>query len=307
MTRIELQQGTPEWLAWRLNGITATEAACIGGDSPWGTALSVYYNKLNPPENIPSEYQEWGSLLEDVIKYQKFAKIHPEFEVRQGGCYQGDVPWQRCSLDGELYNKDGEWVANLEIKTSSNEAAWETIPDYYYAQVQWQMYITKVPLTYVAVLINGHHYIERTVEFDKDYALNLVERCAAVWDAVLAKTPPDVDDTRAAIDQGIINKLAVETSDKADAYAIAEERYKAFVEARDAVADATEKFNVLKLELSKHLVKAKTITCNGKVVGRMVQMKGRDTIDSDKLKCDFPEVYAQVIKHGRPSAYPKFG
>ena len=39
----------------------------------------------------------------------------------------------------------------------------------------------------------------------------------------------------------------------------------------------------------------------------MVVMKPRESIDIGKLKCDFPEVYEQVKKLGKPTAYPKFG
>ena len=120
LKRIMFEQGTPEWLNWRLSGITATEASAAIGASKWATPLSVYRDKLNPQPHESSKYEEWGTILEDVIKFQKFAKEHPEFEVRQGACYEDG--WRKCSLDGELW-RDGKCEAILEIKTGRDLSA----------------------------------------------------------------------------------------------------------------------------------------------------------------------------------------
>ena len=156
--RIMFEQGTPEWLQWRINGITATEASAALGVSKWSSPLMVYKQKLNPEPHEQSKYEEWGTLLEDTIKFGKFAKAHPEFEVRQGACYEDD--WRKCSLDGELY-QDGKCVAILEIKTGRDLSAWDPIPEYYKAQVMWQMHVTGIHRVYFAVLINGKSDRER--------------------------------------------------------------------------------------------------------------------------------------------------
>lgn len=186
--RIELEQGTKEWLDWRINGITATEASAALGVSKWATPLTVYKGKLDPKPHEKSKYEEWGNLLEDVIKFKKFAKEHPEFEVRQGSCYEDD--WRKCSLDGELY-KDGKCVAILEIKTGRSFKGWYPVPDYYFAQVQWQMHVTGIHKVYFAVLLNGCEYFEREVDYDPHYCEELEAACLKLWECICNKTPPE--------------------------------------------------------------------------------------------------------------------
>lgn len=191
-TRVKLQQGTPDWLAWRLNGITATEASAAIGSNKWMTPFEVWKSKLNPQQelHIPSKYEEWGTILEDPIKFKKFAKEHPEFEVRQGDCYEDG--WRKCSLDGELY-QDGKCVAILEIKTGRNAKQWAlSVPQGYYAQVQWQMHVTGIHKVYFAVLINGCDYFERIVEYDPHYCEELEAASLKLWQCVCDKTPPEL-------------------------------------------------------------------------------------------------------------------
>lgn len=302
--KIILKQGTPEWLAWRLNGITATEASCAMGVSKWGTALSVYKDKLNPKPHEQSEYEEWGSLLEDVIKFKKFAKEHPEFEVRQGECYERE--WRKCSLDGELW-KDGKCVAILEIKTGSSSTDWDPVPEGYYAQVQWQMHVTGIQTTYFAVLIHGHEYFERKVEYDPVYVQTLEEKCQMLWNCIQNKVPPEPDPKHVDIDQDLVAEAAALNGEKEDAYEISDEEYAAFIILRDKLKDFEEKFNAQKLLFTNYLYRFQRLTYKGAKFASMVSVKGRDTVDTKRLKEDFPDVYEKVLKKGKPSFYPTFG
>jgi len=303
-TRYELQQGTQEWLDWRLSGITATEASCAMGVSKWGTALSVYNDKLNPKQHEPSEYEEWGSLLEDVIKFKKFAKEHPEFEVRQGACYERE--WRKCSLDGELW-KDGKCVAILEIKTGSSSADWDPVPDGYYAQVQWQMHVTGIHTTYFAVLIHGHEYFERQVEYDPIYVEKLEEKCQLLWNCIQNQVPPEPDPVHADIDQALVAEAAITNEDKDGEYEISDEEYATFIILRDKCKELEQKLAAQKLLFTNYLYRFQRLTYKGAKFATMVSMKGRDTIDAKRLKEDFPDVYDKVLKKGKPSFYPKFG
>lgn len=303
-TMIKLTQGTQEWLDWRRNGITATEAACCIGVSKWGTALSVYDEKLNPKGHTPSEYEEWGTLLEDTIKFKKFAKEHPEFEVVQGECYERG--WRKCSLDGEL-RKDGKTVAILEIKTGSDETAWDPVPMYYYAQVQWQMHVTGIKRTYFAVLIHGHHYLERVVEYDPIYCQKLEKICTEVWNCICKKEPPKVDPAHADIDQNILNDMATNTTDREPAYEISEAEWTTYIVLKEKAEEFTAKLKAHKAVLTQYLTRAEVLTYKGQKFGKMICMKGKEFVDVDKLKCDFPEVYEQVRRIGKSVAYPKFG
>ena len=296
---IYFEQGTPEWLKWRLNGITATEASAAIGVSKWSSPLEVYKQKLNPEPHEPSKYEEWGTLLEDTIKFGKFAKAHPEFEVRQGMCYEDE--WRKCSLDGELY-QDGKCVAILEIKTGRDISAWDPIPEYYKAQVMWQMRVTGIRRVYFAVLINGCDYLERIVDYDPQYAEELETACAKLWQCVCTKTPPPA--TKPDIDQDIINAEAANAPD--DKYELTDDEIAAFVLARDKYQKAELAFKNIKMKISEHFKDAKRLTYKGAIFGTFIQMAGKTTIDSKLLKKEYPEVYEKVAKLGKPVSYPKF-
>lgn len=299
---IKLQQGTQEWLDWRLNGITATEAACALGVSKWGTALSVYKDKLDPQPHETSKYEEWGTLLEDVIKFKKFAKVHPEFEVRQGECYEDD--WRKCSLDGELW-QDGECKAILEIKTGRIASDWDPIPEYYKAQVMWQMHVTGIHKVYFAVLINGCDYFEREIEYDLKYAERLEWACSKLWDCICTKTLPDASNPD--IDQPIVNELATANKEAEPAYELSDEEYAKFCILREQAQRIDTAFKEMKLTLSKHFLNARKLTYKGTNFGTMVTMDGRESIDKKLLQEKYPQVYAEVMKIGKPISYPKFG
>lgn len=294
------EQGTQEWLNWRLNGITATEASAAFGVSKWATPLSVYNDKLNPQPHEPSKYEEWGTRLENVIKFEKFAKEHPEFEVRQGGCYEDD--WRKCSLDGELW-QNNMLMAILEIKTGRDASAWDPIPEYYKAQVMWQMHVTGIHKAYFAVLINGCDYFERTLEYDPHYCEELEKACLELWKCICEKRPPAA--TKANIDQPIVNAMVAETEAKSN-LELDDDLVKEYFVAKEEFGKWDEAFKKVKLKLSEKFRDAKRLTYRGSTIGSFVQMAGRSTVDVKLLKSKYPEIYKEVMKTGAPVSYPKF-
>ena len=303
-TMVKFQQGTQEWLDWRRNGITATEASAAMGVSKWATALSVYEDKLNPKPHEPSKYEEWGTRLEPIIR-QTFAEKHKEFKVVQGECYEDG--WKRCSLDGELKDITGKTVAILEIKTGSSDSDWAPVPEYYKAQVQWQMHVTGVKKVYFAVLIHGHDYFEREMDYDPEYAQQMELKCQELWNAICTKTAPQPDSKHADIDASIVNEQARLAEDKEDNFELSDEEYAEFVILKQKSEDFEQKLSAVKLHLAQYFRKYKRLTYKGATVGTLVTCKGKESIDAKRLKAEFPDAYAAVLKQGNPYSYPKFG
>ena len=303
-TMVKLVQGTQEWLDWRLSGITATEASAAMGVSKWMTPLSVYDQKLNPKPHEPSKYEEWGTRLEPVIR-QTFAEKHPEFKVVQGECYEDG--WKKCSLDGELKDETGKTVAILEIKTGSSDTDWAPVPEYYKAQVQWQMHVTGIKKVYFAVLIHGHDYFEREMEYDPTYAQEMECKCQELWNAICTKVPPQPDPNHSDIYAPIVNEQARVAEDKQDSFELSDEEYAEFVILKEKCEEFEQKLAASKLHLAQYFRTYKRLTYKGANVGTLVTCKGKESIDAKRLKSEFPEVYAKVYKQGNPYSYPKFG
>lgn len=300
---VKLQQGTKEWLDWRLNGITATEAAKVVCPCKYGTPITVWRDKLNPKQDEQTDAQHWGSILEKDIR-NEFAERHKEFEVVQGECYRDE--WRLCSLDGEL-KQDGKTVAILEIKTGQTIEKWDPVPELYYAQVQWQMHVTGIHKVYFAVLIRGMTYFERVVEHDAKFCKHMECECFVEWqnvlDKVMPKSVPEFDD----VETGTICEVANENKDRKESYEISDEEYAAFKILSEKVKELEDKLKQQRSVLTRYLVDYKSLTYHGAKFASIVNSKGRDTVDAKLLKEKYPDIYAEVLKTGAPYSYPKFG
>ncbi|RME61080.1 hypothetical protein D6779_00865 [Candidatus Parcubacteria bacterium] len=138
---VNLEQGTPEWLKWRKERITATDAPVIMGASPWEKPLDLWHRKrgeLSPVAENPAMRR--GKQLEPHAR---------NLWMQQTGLFANpacvehpDHPWAGASLDGLAI--DGSFI--LEIKCPG-EGTHEGIkqgdvPYHYYLQVQHQLWCT---------------------------------------------------------------------------------------------------------------------------------------------------------------------
>jgi putative phage-type endonuclease len=188
-----------EWLAWRREGIGASDLGAICGMSPWATPMSVYLDKVGLlDDNEPSEAMRWGSLLEEPIAR--------EFEVREGlyvhdqqlCVHDGQHPHRRCTLDGLVADTPAPddravMLGPLQIKCS-RDRPWDEVPDAYALQVMWEMGITGMPHEWLAVLHGGNTLRVYEFEFDPIQFAALARIADTFWTAhVLAKNPPPAD------------------------------------------------------------------------------------------------------------------
>ena len=186
------KQGTEDWLNWRKDGITATEAASIMFPDKYNSPLKIYTDKVGltqHDQSDPDGFFEWGHIIEDDL-VRKFSEQHPEIvNITQGRLYQDG--WKKCSLDAQGWDEAGLPVI-IECKTSQRMDKWAPFPDRYYAQVQWQMHITGIRRAIIAVLVaeGGWHYFEREIEYSPVFAEKMEEECAKVLDCIAKKTPP---------------------------------------------------------------------------------------------------------------------
>ena len=158
--------------------------AAIVGLSYFKSPLRLWLEKtgrVEPDDLSGNEAVEWGVTLEPIIR-DKFAANHPEYTVQlPSGVYaNNENPWERASLDAELYDKKSQEFGVLEIKTAGERMAddWKDgVPDYYKTQVIHYLNVTGYSFAWVAVLIGGQRYREYWYRPDD-------EDKAAVRDAV---------------------------------------------------------------------------------------------------------------------------
>lgn len=173
-----------EWLAWRRQGIGASDLPGIMGTSPWATPLSVWASKVWENDDDETEAMRWGHLLE--------SSIAAEFAVRTGLHVLGeqtmvewpDNPIHRATIDGWVGESPeatlGSVLGVLEIKTSS-VAVWDVVPDHVRQQVQWQLHVTGKVRAWVAALFGGRSLRIYQLTRDDEEISRLVEAADNFW------------------------------------------------------------------------------------------------------------------------------
>lgn len=192
MKIVTLEQGTPEWHAWRLEGIGASEAPMVLGISKYKTAHKLWQEKTGAIE-IKDDFNfifEKGKTIE--------AKARAYFELMNDKecppiCLEHSVyPFIRASLDG--YNEAENFA--LEIKYVGKDAMEDEIPPHHYAQLQHQMMVSgAMDITYIRSN-DGVVFKADVVKRDNAYIDNLLSKELTFWDMVQRKIEPPIPEKK---------------------------------------------------------------------------------------------------------------
>lgn len=183
----DLQQNTPEWLAFRRSKIGASDAPIIMQVNPWTTPLQLWERKLGlVPEQEKTQQMLRGSDLESTalrcFNEKTGFTLQPKVVVSR--CYE----WMMASLDG--FDEIGNAV---EIKCPGREdhelALKGKIPQKYYPQLQHQMFVAGLEsMFYASYDENSLTY--RVVCADKEYQMKMFEMEVEFYQCMREFTPP---------------------------------------------------------------------------------------------------------------------
>ena len=181
-----------EWLEARRAGIGASDIAAIMGISPWSTPFQVWASKVAEiPEDEGSEQMKWGRILENVI-LDEWEKENEDVVHSRGRLIRSsDVPVMMATLDGITHTPKRK-PAVAEAKNRA-EWSWDSVPEHYYSQVQWQLAVTGYEIGYLIVLFAGRHLETFEIEADKDYQTAQILAAGEFWKLVEANEPPPTD------------------------------------------------------------------------------------------------------------------
>lgn len=195
------------WLAWRREGLGASDLACAY-TGEYGGAYSVVADKLgyntDDGKNAKQKQRghEWEERIADAVHALTGLYVHGE----QLQIESGANPVHRFTSDGllattaEILGIDyADYV--LEIKT---KIQWVTGKrDYFYAQVQWQLHVTGFRRALLVIVSfttdeeTGAEIVENVeikwIPRDEYMIAQLVELAGQLWAHVEAGTLPDPD------------------------------------------------------------------------------------------------------------------
>lgn len=195
-----LAQGTPEWLAWRRDGIGGSDAATILGVAPFedATRANLIREKIDGWEKERNFAMRRGTRLEPTarVAYQRWASCDAS-----PACVEHEqAPWMRVSLDGLCSNharipsERVHWILELKAPNweSHSIALAGVVPAYYRPQCQWQLLVTGLDRLDYASYSEHSRYAQKDrlavirVEPDAEMQALLLEECGKFWAEVVA-------------------------------------------------------------------------------------------------------------------------
>lgn len=194
MPRIErLHQNTPEWYRWRMQGIGASDAPVIMGETAFKTPRTLWSIKTGRmQEGSAGPAARRGHELERFarrayerqtgIQVEPLCLVHEEFE------------WMRASLDGLSF--DGSTLVEIKCPLSLRDRASAhegRIPSRYHAQLQHQLEVSGAEQAHYWSF-DGRAGCLVKIRPDRDYMQRLVEAEAAFWRLVKENRWPDLAD-----------------------------------------------------------------------------------------------------------------
>ena len=173
--------GSPEWLAARRAGVTATDIVTILGLSSWSSAYSLFWQKMGQvPETPDNDRFRLGRELERYV-VARWSEEHPEFFIDSGGhLYRNsERTWQMATLDRGIVTLPASeaTLSLLECKTwaDADRHSWQDgPPPAVRAQVLWQMDVMDVATGHVGVVfLPSGEFRSYTIEHGGTYDVEI--------------------------------------------------------------------------------------------------------------------------------------
>lgn len=194
----------------RASGIGASEIAAVMGISPFDYPWDIYARKLGIiGRKEQTEAMFWGKKQEPVIAQVFSERTGYPIEWCDKRIWSKKRPWQYASPDAFVIPAPTAPKQILECKTAGLQQAgdWDRdadgedgVPEYYVAQVEWQMSVCELDLAYIAVLIAGNDFRIYEVPHDPVREEILLEAGENFWSSyLLPKIEPPMggsDDAR---------------------------------------------------------------------------------------------------------------
>lgn len=287
------------WLRARRMGITGTDIAALAGESAYKSPLSVYIDKTTDVTGQDNEAMRIGTYMEDPIA-KLWNKHNPEFTMRKipGLLQHQTYDWVLGSIDRHIVSpQEGvlevKCVGPHQMKRWGNDAD-PLVPVEYHMQAMWYLIVTGLEVCHVAALLGGTKFVTRLVEYDKEMAEAMLEIGHNFWSRhVLTGIPPEIDGSDAtanALSIAFMNpqKVRLEIPEMMPYLSLYDEA-KARMEI--AKAEVEKAKNGIKMLMKDR--------CDEAICGEYHptwKVQTRTIVDSERLKKELPEVFAQYSK-----------
>lgn len=178
-SRVQFEQGTPEWLDWRFEGIGASDAPAIMGENPWKSRAKLMREKRERKIVKLNDVMRRGTELEPEARKSYETKLGLSV---QPACLQSNAhTWMRASVDG--ISPCGRTV--IEIKCGEGAywlaASTKRVPNYYMGQLQHILFVTGLDTIDYWSYLPGHNEIHLRVPRDQAYIERMIAAERTFW------------------------------------------------------------------------------------------------------------------------------
>lgn len=268
MKQLNVQQNTPEWLEARKGYRTASEAAIVCGVLPFTTVLNFQKIKAGLKKQFYSTAMKRGHDMEDQAR-----KLCDE---RLGRTFR-DECWVRSDYMASLDGIDGDVLVEIKVsKWTYRDIMDGKIPDYYWLQIQQQLYCSPASVGYLAALDpdTGKLALSDPIAEDEQAMVRIEQ----AWLDFLALPPPvpDVDWTG----DGVAIKL-----------------FERFATAKALAEEAKTTMDSIKAELIA-LSESRSGYCEA---GKLTKKAGAKRTDYKKAASDAGLDLSGYVTEGKPS------
>lgn len=293
------------WLKARTRGIGGSDVGAICGVSPFTSARQIYLNKTSQfqdslqPNDAAKERMHFGHMLEPIVADEYAQRTGNKIVSVNATLVHKDYPWALANVDRLIVDDDGRPIGILECKTTSEymNDEWESgdiLMSYIY-QLNWYLWILGLEKGAFACLVGGNKFYYYDV-FRNDELLEntIIPAAKSFWyDNVLALKEPELQatDTEFANNKysTVVKNSEITLTDD-DANELARTVFDCKTKIKELEKIMTEAQNRIKDRMQDNEI--------GYTQDYTIKWSPRSQkrVDTDKLKSEFPEVYAQVLK-----------
>jgi putative phage-type endonuclease len=189
MKKINVEQGSQEWLALRNNMVGASDAPVIMEMSPWTTPYQLWQRKMGLVEVAQTEVMKRGLDLEPIAREQFIESVG--YNLSPTVALHDSIPYMMASFDG--LSESGE-VA-VEIKCPGREdhekAMDGIIPEKYIPQLMHQMEVAGIQsMFYFSFNERSSRILQ--IEKDENFIKKMIDKEKAFWDCMQNLEAPEL-------------------------------------------------------------------------------------------------------------------
>ncbi len=183
MRKLPIEQGSPEWLAWRKTLLTATDAAMLLGQSPYVTAYKGWQRKTGQAEE-----QSVNSAMLRGQRDEPVARgiFNQEYAMAmEPACIESEIyNFLGASLDG--MTPCGRYI--LEIKSQRDPGC---VPEFHMMQMQHQLLCTDNTVE-KCFYVSHWEGVNKTYEVlpNKDWMREYLPKAQEFWKGCVFFEPP---------------------------------------------------------------------------------------------------------------------